>query len=103
MSGLIGMKKSTINKLLKPLRDFLLIFYDDLEFHAMSLPRLGAGILTIILIITWYQLLFCDREFEHFQALASLCGGVWAAYSFKKWTLRREDIECDDRNDIKQD
>ena len=45
-------------KILKPLRDIALIFYDDLEFKAMSLPRLGAGVLTAMVAVTWYQILF---------------------------------------------
>ena len=77
-------------KILKPLRDIALIFYDDLEFKAMSLPRLGAGVLTVMVVVTWYQILFKGRGFEYFDALATLCGGVWAAYSFKKWSGRRD-------------
>lgn len=77
-----------MRKILKPFKDFALIFYDDLEFKAMSLPRLGAGTLTVMVLITWYQILFCGKKFEYFEALATLCGGVWAAYSFRKWVGR---------------
>jgi hypothetical protein len=35
-------------KILKPLRDIALIFYDDLEFKAMSLPRLE-------FLLRWWQ------------------------------------------------
>lgn len=84
------LQKRIVMKILKPLRDIALIFYDDLEFKAMSLPRLGAGVITAMVAVTWYQILFKGRSFEYFDALATLCGGVWAAYSFKKWTGRRD-------------
>lgn len=78
-----------MSRLAKPAKDFLLIFYDDLDFHAMSLPRIGAGVLTAVVITAWYADQFGGRRFEDFGALASLCGGVWAGYAFKKWTGSR--------------
>ena len=103
MAGVTNVIKRVAVGALKPLRDLSLIFYDDLEFRAMSLPRIAAGTLTVIVGVTWYQLLFCGRSFEHFEALATLCGGVWAAYSFKKWTGRprepRQDEEEGDEGD----
>lgn len=75
----------------KFIRDFFLIFYDDLEFHAMSLPRIGAGVLTSVVIISWAADQFGGKRFEDFGALATLCGGVWAGYAFKKWTGQHQD------------
>lgn len=77
----------------KFIRDFFLIFYDDLDFHAMSLPRIGAGVLTSVVVISWAADQFGGKRYEDFGALATLCGGVWASYAFKKWTGRRQDDE----------
>ncbi|MEG1544867.1 MAG: hypothetical protein RR382_10150 [Tannerellaceae bacterium] len=68
----------------KVLKDFALIFYDDLEFHAMSLPRVAAGALTVAVGISWIGAQFGGRPFSGFEALCGLCGGVWAAYTFKR-------------------
>lgn len=81
----------------KFIRDFFLIFYDDLDFKAMSLPRIGAGVLTAVVIVSWYADQSRGRRFDDLNALAALCGGVWAGYAFKKWTGRGESsIQCDD-------
>ena len=68
----------------KPLKDFALIFYDDLEFRAMSLPRVAAGSLTAAVGASWIGAQFCGHPFSGFEALCGLCGGVWAAYTFKR-------------------
>ncbi|MCC8056452.1 hypothetical protein [Cloacibacillus sp.] len=70
--------------LAKLLKDFALIFYDDLEFRAMSLPRVAAGVLTAAVGASWIGTQFCGRRFDGFEALCGLCGGVWAAYTFKR-------------------
>lgn len=70
--------------LTKPLKDFALIFYDDLEFRAMSLPRVAAVALTAAVGASWIGSQFCGRSFDGFEALCGLCGGVWAAYTFKR-------------------
>lgn len=75
---------SALRLLRKALRDFALIFYDDLEFRAMSLPRVAAGVLTAAVGISWVGAQFCGRPFGGFEALCGLCGGVWAAYTFKR-------------------
>ena len=71
----------------KGLKDFALIFYDDLEFRAMSLPRVAAGVLTAAVGISWVGAQFYGRPFGGFEALCGLCGGVWAAYAFKRRLL----------------
>lgn len=75
---------SALRLLRKALRDFALIFYDDLEFRAMSLPRVAAGVLTAAVGISWVGAQFCGHPFSGFEALCGLCGGVWAAYTFKR-------------------
>ena len=70
--------------IIKPFKDFALIFYDDLEFRAMSLPRVAAGALTAAVGISWIGAQFYGKSFSGFEALCGLCGGVWAAYTFKR-------------------
>ena len=76
--------RNILRVLMKPLKDFALIFYDDLEFRAMSLPRVAAGVLTAAVGVSWVGAQFCGRPFDGFEALCGLCGGVWAAYTFKR-------------------
>lgn len=76
--------KKIVMALTKPLKDFALIFYDDLEFRAMSLPRVAAVALTAAVGASWIGSQFCGRSFDGFEALCGLCGGVWAAYTFKR-------------------
>ena len=84
------MKKKIIMTLIKPFRDLALVVYDDLEFKAMSLPRIAAVIVTAVVLISWVAEQFFARPYEHFDALAGVCGGIWASYAFKKWTGRGE-------------
>ena len=81
---IISTMRKALRLIKKTLRDFALIFYDDLEFHAMSLPRVAAGALTAAVGASWIGAQFCGRPFEGFEALCGLCGGVWAAYTFKR-------------------
>ena len=76
--------KKIVMALTKPLKDFALIFYDDLEFRAMSLPRVAAVALTAAVGASWIGSQFCGRSFDGFEALCGLCDGVWAAYTFKR-------------------
>ena len=76
--------KKIVMALTKPLKDFALIFYDDLEFRAMSLPRVAAVALTAAVGASWIGSQFCGRSFDGLEALCGLCGGVWAAYTFKR-------------------
>ena len=77
--------KGTKRNLTKTGRDLALILYDDLDFHAMSLPRLFAAIFSIAVLVSWISEQFFNRPFSHFDSLAVLCGGIWTAYAFKKW------------------
>ena len=95
----------------KALKDFALIFYDDLEFHAMSLPRVAAGALTAAVGASWIGAQFCGHPFSGFEALCGLCGGVWAAYTFKRRLMppsdgaprgnpeRKNDDDAEEEND----
>lgn len=71
-------------------RDLALIVYDDLEFHAMSLPRLAAALLTVAVFVSWISAQFFGFPFEDFSSLTILCAGVWGSYSFKKFTERNK-------------
>ena len=84
------MKLKLIRILVKPLKDLALVVYDDLEFKAMSLPRIAAVVVTIVVLISWAAEQFFDLPYEHFDALAGVCGGIWASYAFKKWSGRGE-------------
>lgn len=81
---IISAARKALRLIKKAFRDFALIFYDDLDFHAMSLPRVAAGALTAAVGASWIGAQFCGRPFEGFEALCGLCGGVWAAYTFKR-------------------
>ena len=76
--------------LIKPLRDLALVVYDDLEFKAMSLPRIAAVVVTVVVLVSWAAEQFFALPYEHFDALAGVCGGIWASYAFKKWSRGRE-------------
>ena len=47
--------------LIKPLKDLALIVYDDLEFKAMSLPRIAAVVVTIVVLVSWVGRAPCGR------------------------------------------
>lgn len=81
---IISAMRKALRLIKKALRDFALIFYDDLDFHAMSLPRVAAGALTAAVGASWIGAQFCGYPFSGFEALCGLCGGVWAAYTFKR-------------------
>lgn len=74
----------------KFLTDLALIVYDDLDFHAMSLPRLAAALLTVAVFVSWVSAQFFGFPFEDFSSLTILCAGVWGSYSFKKFTERNK-------------
>lgn len=84
------MRRKIIKMLIKPLRDLSLVVYDDLEFRAMSLPRIAAVVVTVVVLVSWAAEQFFSLPYEHFDALAGVCGGIWASYAFKKWTGRGE-------------
>ena len=85
--GLRGEMLMKLKRILaKPLKDLALVVYDDLEFKAMSLPRIAAVVVTIVVLVSWAAEQFFDLPYEHFDALAGVCGGIWASYAFKKWS-----------------
>ena len=81
---IISAMRKALQLVKKAFRDFALIFYDDLDFRAMSLPRVAAGALTAAVGASWIGAQFCGHPFSGFEALCGLCGGVWAAYTFKR-------------------
>lgn len=70
----------------KVANDFSLIFYDDLDHVAMSLPRVFGGLFSIILIYSYLAEQFWHYESPHFEAMATVTGAIWSTYAFKKWT-----------------
>ena len=89
--GLRGEMLMKLKRILaKPLKDLALVVYDDLEFKAMSLPRIAAVVVTIVVLVSWVAEQFFALPYEHFDALAGVCGGIWASYAFKKWSGRGE-------------
>lgn len=63
--------------------DFALVFYDDLEFKALSLPRLILGMGAGMMFITWIYVLW-GRDFKYFPELTTFCATTMAPYSVKK-------------------
>lgn len=87
--------RSFLRALLKPLRDIASILYDDLEFKAMSLPRVAAAVLTgmiVWVISVWVR---ADRMFPGFSELCALTGGIWGAYLFKRRANPPEAGKCE--------
>lgn len=89
--GLRGEMLMKLKRILaKHLKDLALVVYDDLEFKAMSLPRIAAVVVTIVVLVSWAAEQFFALPYEHFDALAGVCGGIWASYAFKKWSGKGE-------------
>lgn len=87
--------RSFCRVLLKPLKDLASILYDDLEFRAMSLPRVAATVLTgmiVWVIAVWVR---ADRMFTGFSELCALTGGIWGAYLFKRRANPPESGKCE--------
>lgn len=64
-------------------RDFLSVFYDDLNFEAMSLPRLILGMGAVMMFVTWIHVLR-GHDFRYFPELTAFCSASMAPYSVKK-------------------
>lgn len=68
----------------KFLHDFTLIFYDDLEFKALSLPRTTIGLLTFIYIYSWVSAQFFGYT-HNMDNFPMVYATAWGAYSIKAW------------------
>ena len=79
--------RSCFKFFIKVLHDFVLIFYDDLEFKAMSLPRMTIGILTFIYIANWVLSQFYGKEYS-MDSFPMVYATAWGAYSVKAWKRR---------------
>lgn len=103
--------KAILRALLKPIRDLASILYDDLEFRAMSLPRVAAAVLTGMIVWVIAVWVTADRMFPGFSELCALTGGIWGAYLFKRRANPPEAGKCeggelpqhDEDNDGSQD
>lgn len=105
------MVKKILRAALKPMRDLASILYDDLEFRAMSLPRVAATVLTGMIVWCVAVWIRADRMFPGFSELCALTGGIWGAYLFKRRANPPEAGKCeggelpqhDEDNDGSQD
>lgn len=87
--------KAILRALLKPIRDLASILYDDLEFRAMSLPRVAATVLTGMIVWVIAVWVSADRMFPGFSELCALTGGIWGAYLFKRRANPPESGKCE--------
>lgn len=77
--------KAILRLLLKPLRDVALTLYDDLEFRAMSLPRIACFVLTGTVIGVTVYWCRTGRMFPAYTELCTFTGAVWGCYTAKRW------------------
>lgn len=87
--------KKILRAVLKPIRDLASILYDDLEFRAMSLPRVAAAVLTGMIVWVIAVWVTADRMFPGFPELCALTGGIWGAYLFKRRANPPEAGKCE--------
>lgn len=91
----MGGVRTALRLLFKPFRDLASVLYDDLEFKAMSLPRVAAALLTGLIawvVAVWVR---ADRMFPGFDTLCALTGGIWGAYLFKRRQNPPEHGKCE--------
>ena len=69
----------------KPLHDIALTLYDDLEFKAMSLPRIACFALTTTVIVVTVYWCRTGLMFPSYTELCTLTGAVWGCYTAKRW------------------
>ena len=76
----------------KFLHDFVLIFYDDTNFEAMSLPRVVFGLAFLMFAIVTFVELYMrchypkwDFGFPHYVELTGFCTACITPYCVKKF------------------
>ena len=77
--------QAILRVLLKPLHDIALTLYDDLEFRAMSLPRIACFALTTTVIAVTVYWCRTGLMFPSYTELCTLTGAVWGCYTAKRW------------------
>ena len=87
MTALLVLPKILAKFICKFAHDFVLIFYDDLEFKAMSLPRTTIGILTFIYVLNWFTSTFYGTDYN-MDSFSMVYATAWGAYSVKAWKNR---------------
>lgn len=87
MNTLLVLPKILAKFICKFIHDFVLIFYDDLEFKAMSLPRTTIGILTFIYVLNWFLSRFYGTDYN-MDSFSVVYATAWGAYSVKAWKNR---------------
>lgn len=87
MTALLVLPKILAKFIRKFIHDFVLIFYDDLEFKAMSLPRTTIGILTFIYVLNWFLSKFYGTDYN-MDSFSVVYATAWGAYSVKAWKNR---------------
>lgn len=68
--------------------DIVLTMYDDLEFRALSLPRLAFFLSIMAMMVSWIAEQFFGFSFSHFGELVGFVSASGATYVGKKWTER---------------
>ena len=87
MNTLLVLPKILAKFICKFAHDFILIFYDDLEFKAMSLPRTTIGILTALYVANWIFAHFYGIDYS-MESFPMVYATAWGAYSVKAWKNR---------------
>lgn len=87
MTALLVLPKILAKFICKFIHDFVLIFYDDLEFKAMSLPRTTIGILTALYVANWIFAHFYGIDYS-MESFPMVYATAWGAYSVKAWKNR---------------
>ncbi len=77
--------KAILRVLLKPLHDVSLTLYDDLEFRAMSLPRIACFALTGTVIGVTVYWCRTGLMFPAYTELCTFTGAIWGYYTVKRW------------------
>ena len=73
----------------KALRDCLLIFYDDLSFHALSMVRLAFFDLIVLFTVACY-LNFQGRKIDCFTYIIGAITIVAGMYTAKRFTWKQQ-------------
>lgn len=84
--------KTALRLLFKPFRDLASVLYDDLEFRAMSLPRIACFVLTATIIDVTLHWCRTGRMFPAYTELCTFTGAIWGYYTVKRWKNPPEEV-----------
>lgn len=80
----------------KLLRDAALMLYDDLEFKAMSLPRVLAAVFGLAALITWAGCMWWDKKVDILNAMLGGFGAGVLGYIGKKYSDTKKSTKGED-------